>query len=311
MIVGAGLFPCGFLEASMLKRGILYIATMLGVMIVIGIVVNIICAFFGIYLTRQGLGTILAVSLFLGFFGSVISLLMSKSIVKATMHVQTISTPRSEEESWLLREVELIAKRKGIAMPEVGIYPSSEMNAFATGWNRDAALVAVSSGILSGMSRDSLSAVLGHELSHVQNGDMVTMCLVQGIVNTFVYALSYIIAGAAAGFLGSRDRDDRGSPFIYYMVQNLLQVLFGFLGTLVVLWFSRHREYAADAGSAEVLGKDRMINALLELGNQKVDQKKSASIAALCIVSGGNPSELFMTHPTIENRVAALRKLPY
>jgi heat shock protein HtpX len=295
----------------MLKRGILYIATMLGVMIVIGIVVNVICAFLGIYITRQGIGAILAVSLFMGFFGSIISLLMSKSLVKASMHVQTITTPRTEEEAWLLKEVQLIAQRKGIAMPEVGIYPSQEMNAFATGWNRDAALVAVSSGILSGMSRDSLSAVLGHELSHVQNGDMVTMCLVQGIVNTFVYALSYIIAGAAAGFLGSRDRDDRGSPFIYYIVQNLLQVLFGFLGTLVVLWFSRHREYAADAGSAQVLGKDRMINALLELDNQKVEQKKSANMAALCIVSGGNPSELFMTHPTIANRVAALRALPY
>ena len=295
----------------MLKRGILYIATMLGVMIVIGIVVNLICAFFGIYITRQGIGAILVMSLFLGFFGSIISLLMSKSIVKATMRVQTITTPRSDDEVWLLNEVSLIAKRKGIAMPEVGIYPSGEMNAFATGWNRDAALVAVSSGILSGMSRDSLSAVLGHELSHVQNGDMVTMCLVQGIVNTFVYALSYIIAGAAAGFLGQRDRDYRGSPFIYYMVQSVLQVLFGFLGTLVVLWFSRHREYAADAGSAEVLGKDRMINALRELGNQRVEQKKNSSMAALCIVSGGNPSELLMTHPTIENRIAALEKLPY
>ena len=295
----------------MLKRGILYIATMLGVMIVIVIVVNLICAFFGIYLTRQGIGAILVMSLFLGFFGSIISLLMSKSIVKATMRVQTITTPRSDDEVWLLNEVSLIAKRKGIAMPEVGIYPSGEMNAFATGWNRDAALVAVSSGILSGMSRDSLSAVLGHELSHVQNGDMVTMCLVQGIVNTFVYALSYIIAGAAAGFLGQRDRDDRGSPFIYYMVQSVLQVLFGFLGTLVVLWFSRHREYAADAGSAEVLGKDRMINALRELGNQRVEQKKNSSMAALCIVSGGTPSELLMTHPTIENRIAALEKLPY
>ncbi|MGN0909257.1 MAG: protease HtpX [Succinivibrio sp.] len=295
----------------MLKRGILYIATMLGVMIVIGIVVNVVCAFLGIYITRQGIGAILVLSLFLGFFGSIVSLLISKSVVKASMRVRTITSPRTQDEAWLLSEVSMIAKRKGVAMPEVGIYPSEEMNAFATGWNRDAALVAVSSGILSKMSRDSLSAVLGHELSHVQNGDMVTMCLVQGIVNTFVYALSYIIAGAAAGFLGSRDRDDRGSPFIYYMVQSVLQMLFGFLGTLVVLWFSRHREYAADAGSAEVLGKDRMINALLELGSQGVEQKKNASIAALCIVSGGSPSELFMTHPTIENRVAALRALPY
>ena len=293
----------------MLRRGILYLLTMLGVMIVIGVVVNILCALLGINLSSSGIGGILAISAVMGFAGSIISLLLSKSLVKSSMHVQVIGTPRDADEKWLVDEVKYLAERKGVAMPEVGIYPADEMNAFATGWNRDAALVAVSSGILQRMDRDSLSAVLGHEMSHVQNGDMVTMSLMQGVVNTFVYALSYINAGAAAGFLGG-GRDRRGgSMMIYYLVQNLLQVLFGFLGTLAVLWFSRHREYAADAGSAQVLGKSRMINALEALGRQPKLQSKTATMSALCIVAGSTPSELFMTHPTIENRIAALQRL--
>lgn len=296
----------------MLKRGVLYLLTMIGVLLLIGIITNIVCFLFNIYIPEQGMTTILLLSTVMGFAGSLISLFLSKTLVKSSMKVNVITNPRNDDERWLLETVKFLAIKKGVSMPEVGIYPAREMNAFATGWNKNAALVAVSAGILKGMSRDELSAVLGHEMSHVQNGDMVTMALMQGVVNTFVYALSYIIASAASGMLNRNSDDDRrgGNMMMFYMINNLLQMLFGFLGTLAVLWFSRHREYAADAGSAEVLGKERMIAALMALDNQHYE-KKSATMQALCIAASREPSELMMSHPTIQNRIAALRHLPY
>lgn len=297
----------------LLRRGIFYMATMLGVILLIGIIVNIVCYLFQINLSSSGMGTILVLSAVMGFAGSIISLFLSKTMVKKSMRVQVITSPSTEDERWLLQSVSMLAKKKGVAMPEVGIYPADEMNAFATGWNKDAALVAVSSGILRRMNRDELLAVLGHEMSHVQNGDMVTMALMQGVVNTFVYALSYIIAQAASGMLRS-DRDDErggGNFMLFYLLQNVLQMVFGFFGTLAVLWFSRHREYAADAGSAQVLGKERMIAALEALDSQRFDEKKTATMQALCIAAPKEPSELLMSHPTIKNRVDALRRLSY
>ena len=297
----------------MIKRSFLYLMTMLGVILLIGIITNLVCYLFNIYIPKQGMGSILILSAVMGFAGSLISLFLSKTLVKNSMKVAVISAPQNEEERWLLETVRHLAEKKGVAMPEVGIYPAEEMNAFATGWNKNAALVAVSQGILRRMSRDELAAVLGHEMNHVQNGDMVTMALMQGVVNTFVYALSYIIASAASGFLNrGNDNENRGggSMMMFYMINNLLQILFGFFGTLAVLWFSRHREYAADAGSAEVLGKDKMIAALEALDNQRCE-KKSATMAALCIAAPREPSELMMSHPTIQNRIAALQRLPY
>lgn len=295
----------------MARRGFFYLLTMVGVIALIGIIVNIACYLFQIYIPSESMVSILLFSAVLGFAGSLISLFMSKSMVKRSMRVQTISTPRNEDERWLLESVASLAKAKGVAMPEVGIYPADEMNAFATGWNKDASLVAVSSGILKRMDRDELLGVLGHEMSHVQNGDMVTMALMQGIVNTFVYALSYILAQLAAGAMNrSRDGQSRGggNMMMFYLIQNLLQIVFGFFGTLAVLWFSRKREYAADAGSAAVVGKDRMIKALMALDKQHVS-KKTATLAALCITDIANPSELLMSHPTIQNRIEALRRL--
>lgn len=296
----------------MLRRGFFYLLTMLGVIFLIGVITNIICYLFGIYIPEQGMAGILIMSAVMGFAGSVISLFLSKTMVKKSMKVQVIDTPRTDDERWLLQTVAYLAKMKGVNMPEVGIYPADEMNAFATGCNKDAALVAVSRGILNQMNRDELAAVLGHEMSHVRNGDMVTMALMQGIVNTFVYALSYIIASLASGALNrDRDEDNRGgNMMMFYMIHSVLQMLFGFLGTLAVLWFSRHREYAADAGSAEVLGKDKMIKALMALDRQHFT-KKSATMQALCIAAGSEPSELMMSHPTIANRIAALQKLPH
>lgn len=298
-------------------RGTLYLATMTGVIVVIGVVINIICALLGIQLAQAQLTTILIISAVAGFAGSIISLLLSKSLCKRSQHVQVITTPRSEAEQWLVQTVAKLAKAKGVDMPEVGIYPAAEANAFATGWNKNAALVAVSSGILKSMNRRQLEAVLGHEMSHVSNGDMVTQTLIQGIVNTFVYALSYILAAVASSALsGGRSSDDRsssggglGNMMVYYMINSVLQALFGFLGSLVCLWFSRWREYRADAGSAECCGKEAMISALQVLGGLTPASDKTASMQALCINGSFNLSELFSTHPTIEKRIAALRAL--
>ena len=204
-----------------------------------------------------------------------------------------------------------MAQRAGIAMPEVGIYYSAEPNAFATGASKDAALVAVSSGLLNNMSADEVRGVLGHEISHISNGDMVTMTLLQGVLNTFVYFFSYIIAQALSGFL-NRSSDENssggGNFFVFYMVNSLLQMLFGILATIISMWFSRYREYRADAGSADLEGTDRMISALQALQRMKdLNVQKEGQFSALCINGGVSVSELFMSHPPLEKRIAALR----
>lgn len=240
-------------------------------------------------------------SALMGFAGSIIGLFLSKTIVKHQMKVQVITKPKNQAENWLVQTVALLAEKKGVKMPEVGIYDADEMNAFATGWNKDAALVAVSSGLLEHMEQNEIEAVLGHEMSHVSNGDMVTMCLVQGAVNTLAYLISFVIANALRA-------NNRGSSFQIYMIQHLCIMVFGFLGNLAVLAFSRWREYRADAGSAQVLGKDAMIQALEALGRQTVE-KKPDEVRAMCIFGVDSVSELFMTHPPLEKRIAALKKL--
>ena len=216
--------------------------------------------------------------------------------------------PRNDDERWLVETVKHIAEKKGVGMPEVGIWQSHEVNAFATGWNRDDALVAVSTGILSRMSRDELKAVLGHELSHVANGDMVTMGIIQGIINAFVLWLSVIVSRALSG-MNDRNRG-AGSLAGYYVMQPVLQIVFGLLGTIVVRWFSRWREYRADAGSAEVYGKDAMIAALQALRSGPEPEKHEDGTGCLCINDAFSFMELMSTHPTIEKRIAALQKLP-
>ncbi len=291
-------------------RGILYLVTMMAVLLVFGIIMQVVCVAMGIDLSSGDFWSVLIVAALFGFGGSMVSLFASKTIVKKTMKVQLITDRSNSQNAWLLDTVAAIAAEKGVKMPEVGIYPANEMNAFATGWNKDAALVCVSTGILSGMDDEELSAVLGHEMSHVSNGDMVTSCLLQGIMNTFVYALSMIIANVIANAMrGNNSNSRNSSSFVYYPIQMLLQTVFGFVATLVVMWFSRWREYRADAGAAEVYGKHAMIKALRALENGHVS-KKEASIAALCIAGAPSMGELFMTHPTIEHRIEALEKLP-
>lgn len=282
-------------------RGLVYLLTMAGVVVTLGIVLNVACALFGVPVGGGNFVMIVVMSALMGFAGSIIGLFLSKTIVKHQMKVQVITKPKNQAENWLVQTVALLAEKKGVKMPEVGIYDADEMNAFATGWNKDAALVAVSSGLLEHMEQNEIEAVLGHEMSHVSNGDMVTMCLVQGAVNTLAYLISFVIANALRA-------NNRGSSFQIYMIQHLCIMVFGFLGNLAVLAFSRWREYRADAGSAQVLGKDAMIQALEALGRQTVE-KKPDEVRAMCILGVDSVSELFMTHPPLEKRIAALKKL--
>lgn len=282
-------------------RGLVYLLTMAGVVVTLGIVLNVACALFGVPVGGGNFVMIVVMSALMGFAGSIIGLFLSKTIIKHQMKVQVITKPKNQAENWLVQTVALLAEKKGVKMPEVGIYDADEMNAFATGWNKDAALVAVSSGLLEHMEQNEIEAVLGHEMSHVSNGDMVTMCLVQGAVNTLAYLISFVIANALRA-------NNRGSSFQIYMIQHLCIMVFGFLGNLAVLAFSRWREYRADAGSAQVLGKDAMIQALEALGRQTVE-KKPDEVRAMCIFGVDSVSELFMTHPPLEKRIAALKKL--
>lgn len=282
-------------------RGLVYLLTMAGVVVTLGIVLNVACALFGVPVGGGNFVMIVVMSALMGFAGSIIGLFLSKTIVKHQMKVQVITKPKNQAENWLVQTVALLAEKKGVKMPEVGIYDADEMNAFATGWNKDGALVAVSSGLLEHMEQNEIEAVLGHEMSHVSNGDMVTMCLVQGAVNTLAYLISFVIANALRA-------NNRGSSFQIYMIQHLCIMVFGFLGNLAVLAFSRWREYRADAGSAQVLGKDAMIQALEALGRQTVE-KKPNEVRAMCIFGVDSVSELFMTHPPLEKRIAALKKL--
>lgn len=293
-------------------RVLLFIAMQVAVLVVVGIVGSIIMALLGIRISPGAYGGLFVMCAIFGCVGSMISLFMSKSMVKSAYGVEVITQPRNDAEAFLLREVASMAERAGIGMPEVGIYYSADPNAFATGASKDNALVAVSSGLLNNMTPDEVRGVLGHEISHVANGDMVTMTLLQGVLNTFVYFFSYIAAQAVSGFGSSSDDEEGGSSggnfFVFYLVQSLFQILFGIGASLVAMWFSRYREYRADAGSADLEGTDRMIMALQKLQNlSSIHVQKEGQFSAFCINGGTSISELFMSHPPLEKRIAALR----
>ncbi len=293
-------------------RVLLFIAMQVAVLVVVGIVGSIIMALLGIRISPGAYGGLFIMCAIFGCVGSMISLFMSKTMVKSAYGVEIITQPRNDAEAFLLREVASMAQRAGIGMPEVGIYYSADPNAFATGASKDNALVAVSSGLLNNMSADEVRGVLGHEISHVANGDMVTMTLLQGVLNTFVYFFSYIVAQALSGFM-SRSSDEEGSGgggnfFVFYLVQSLLQVAFGIGATIISMWFSRYREYRADAGSADLEGTERMIMALQKLQRlSSIEVQKEGQFSAFCINGGTSFSELFMSHPPLEKRIAALR----
>jgi heat shock protein HtpX len=256
-------------------------------------------------LAMQGVqfGPLLVMGALFGFIGSFISLAMSKWMAKMSMGVRVIEQPTSDRDVWLVETVRHHAQQAGIGMPEVGIFDSPEPNAFATGASRNNALVAVSSGLLDRMTRDEASAVVGHEVTHVSNGDMVTMALLQGVLNTFVFALSRVI-----GALIDRDNRRGGAYFVVVLVS---QIALGFLATMIAMWFSRRREFRADAGGAQLAGRERMIGALQSLARSH-SEALPKQLAAFGIAGGEGMGwrRLFLSHPPLEERIAALRTQP-
>ena len=251
-------------------RVLLFIAMQVAILLVVGVVGSIIMALLGIRISPGAYGGLFVMCAIFGCVGSMISLFMSKSMCKSAYGVQVITQPRNNAEAFLLREVASMAQRAGIGMPEVG-----------------------------------------HEITHISNGDMVTMTLLQGVLNTFVYFFSYIAAMAVSGFLNRSDNEENsggGNPFIFYMVNGLFQMLFGILATIIAMWFSRYREYRADAGSADLEGTGRMISALQALQRlSSIEVKKEGQFSAFCINGGVGLSELFMSHPPLAKRIAALQ----
>jgi heat shock protein HtpX len=292
------------------KRIALLVLTNFAVMIAITVVINVLGALgvFGHADFMRQYGPLVAISGIVGFGGSFISLLASKCIAKWTTGAQVISVPRSAEEAWLLQTVRLLAQRAGVGMPEVAVYDSPELNAFATGATRNSSLVAVSSGLLNGMDRPEIEAVLGHELTHVANGDMVTLTLLQGVLNTFVFFFSRVIGGLIDGALRGRDDNRRGAGIGYFISTMVAQVLLGFLALLIIAAFSRYREFRADRGGASLAGRAKMISALRRLGKEE-ESTLPKSLAAFGI-NGGGVGALFRSHPPIEARIQALQTVP-
>ncbi len=260
------------------------------------------------YLAEQGgafqLNGLLVMAAIMGFAGSFISLAMSKMMAKRSMGVQVIETPRNETEQWLLNTVKRQAKEAGVGMPEVGIFQANVMNAFATGMNKNNALVAVSTGLMQQMTRDEVEAVLGHEMAHVANGDMVTMGLLQGVLNTFVIFFSRII-----GMLVDRVvfKVERGIGPGYWIGSIVAEVVLGVVAAIIAAWFSRRREYRADEGGARLAGSGKMIAALQRLAGAHEPQGMKGEMAAFGISAGSSLTELLSTHPPLEKRIAALK----
>ena len=286
-----------------MKRIFLFVMTNLAVVMVLGIVANIL----GVnrFLTPQGLDltSLLGFALIMGFGGAFISLLISKPVAKWSSGVKIIKEPQNADEAWIVDTIKKLADKAQIGMPEVGIFEGAP-NAFATGAFKNSALVAVSTGLLQGMTREEIEAVLGHEVAHIANGDMVTMTLIQGVMNTFVVFLSRVIGYAVDSFL--RKGSDSTSPGIGYWVTTIvMDIVLGFAAHMVVSWFSRHREFRADAGAAQLMGRTQpMMNALARLGGM-VPGELPKSLAAMGI--SGSIGKLFSTHPPIEERIAALK----
>jgi heat shock protein HtpX len=286
-----------------MKRIVLFLATNIAVLLVLSVVINLLGV--GQFLSERGIdyGTLLAFSAVIGFGGAFISLLMSKTIAKWSTGAHLIDGSEGQAEAWLVQTVRLLAERAGIGMPEVAVYEGAP-NAFATGAFRNSALVAVSTGLLQSMNRDEVEAVLGHEVTHVANGDMVTLTLIQGVLNTFVVFLSRIV-----GYFVDRVvfKTERGVGIGFYITVIVCQIVFGVLASIIVAWFSRRREFRADAGSARLLGTPQpMVSALARLGGLEPGALPE-SMKASGISGGGGVMALFATHPPIEERIAALR----
>ena len=304
-----GTFHINFGESENMKRIFLFLATNLAVIVVLGITLRLL----GVerILDEQGAGlnlnALLTFAAVFGFGGSLISLLISKWSAKRMTGAHVLETPETATERWLIDTVKRQADRAGIGMPEVAVYDAPEVNAFATGWNRNNALVAVSTGLLNNMTQEEAEAVLGHEVSHVANGDMVTLALIQGVVNTFVIFLSRVI-----GHIVDRAvfKVERGHGPAFWVTVIVAEIFLGILASIIVMWFSRQREFRADAGGAQLAGRGKMIAALerLKLNHEQPAQLPD-NIKAFGISGGvaGGLKRLFMSHPPLEERIAALR----
>jgi heat shock protein HtpX len=289
-----------------MKRIFLFLVTNLAVVMVLSIVARVTGLDRWVSMHGGSYEGLLAMAALFGFGGALISLAMSKWMAKRAMGVQVIERPSNANEEWLVGTVRQLATQAGIGMPEVGVFDSPQPNAFATGARRDAALVAVSSGLLQSMKRNEVEAVLGHEITHVANGDMVTLTLIQGVVNTFVIFLSRVVGGIVDRAL-SRDGEGRGGIGYFFIVM-FMQMVLGVLASMIVMWFSRRREFRADAGGARLSGRNNMIAALerLRLAHEPSLPKQLAAFGI-----GGGPGtglqRFFMSHPPIEDRIAALQ----
>lgn len=290
----------------MLKRISLFLVTNLAVMLLLSVVWNVLRAT-GIIPPGAlgGYGQLLGFAAVFGFGGSFISLLGSKWIAKFSTGAQVIESPRNQEEAWLVETVRQQAERAGIGMPEVAIYDSPEPNAFATGATKNSALVAVSTGLLRRMGRREVEAVLGHEVSHVANGDMVTLTLIQGVVNTFVIFVARVVGGIVDGALRGRDGERGGTGMAYFATVMVCELVLGIFASLIVAWFSRRREYRADLGGASLAGRENMVNALRRLGGEPVSDLPKA-MAAFGIRGGA--LSLLSTHPPLEERIQRLQQ---
>lgn len=287
-----------------MKRIFLFLATNIAVLLVISIVTSLL----GLNANNGSMGGILVSAAVVGFSGSIVSLLMSKSMAKASVGAEVITQPQNETEAWLLQTVENQAKQWDLKTPEVAVYHSPEPNAFATGATKNSSLIAVSTGLMNSMTRDEVEAVLAHEVAHIGNGDMVTLTLIQGVVNTFVVFFARIIASMVAG--GNQNEDGEGqaveNTVTYLIVNIVLQMLFGALASLIVFYFSRQREYRADAGAARLVGAHKMIAALERLKGNGSNLPKE--MAAMGIASEEKDS-LMSTHPSLNNRIVHLQSL--
>ena len=289
-----------------MKRTILFLATNLAVLVLLGIVLNVVLPMFGVRLDQNGNAGLLAMAAIFGFGGAFFSLAISKWAAKRSTGMQLITEPRSEGERWLVDTVRRQAEKAGIKMPEVGIFDAPEINAFATGPSRNNALVAVSTGLLGAMDRDEAEAVLGHEVSHVANGDMVTMTLLQGVLNTFVIFLSRVVGRVIDGMIGG-GRDGPGIG--YFLIVMVLDLIFGLFASMIAMWFSRHREFRADAGGASLAGRPKMIAALQKLSRTYGATTLPKQVQAFGI-SGAvahGLGALLRSHPPLEDRIARLQ----
>jgi heat shock protein HtpX len=292
-----------------MKRILLFVGTNIAVLVVLSIVTSLL----GVdrWITQQGINPValLGFAAVFGFGGAFISLAISKRMALWTTGAQIIQQPSNESEAWLVSTVGQLARQSGIGQPDVAIYPGAELNAFATGMRRDKALVAVSQGLMQGMRREEVEAVLAHEVSHVANGDMVTMTLLQGVLNTFVIAVSRVVGWAVGRFAAGEDEEGGGISYLAYIVTTIAaQILLGIGASLIVMAFSRHREFRADAGAAQLVGAGGMVAALKRLGAQSDEASELPEpVEAFGIRGGKSWMKLFASHPPLEKRIAALQ----